>query len=138
MGISGGKVHTKAKQAHLTSCFKVERQNEQSSVSSDYANEPLCSSESVNVNEESITDVQPEMPVSSSENIIHEETEIHPDRRTVSSCTSQRTGKRKFKEDWCKDFTWIAFSHKTGIANCKVCASFPKLLDTNSKVVKGL
>jgi hypothetical protein len=54
-----------------------------------------------------------------------------------SSCTSVTAGRRKFKDNWCKEFTWLSFDQNTGVANCKACTSFPRISDQNSKIVKG-
>jgi hypothetical protein len=54
-----------------------------------------------------------------------------------SSCTSVTARRRKFKDDWCKELTWLSFDQNTGVANCKVFASFPSISDQNSKTVKG-
>jgi hypothetical protein len=52
-----------------------------------------------------------------------------------SSCTSLTAGRRKF--NWCKDLTWLSFDKNTEVENCKVCASFPRISDQNSKTLKG-
>jgi hypothetical protein len=54
-----------------------------------------------------------------------------------SSCTSVTAGRRKFKDNWCKELKWLSFDQNTGVANCKVCTSFPRISDQNSKTVKG-
>jgi hypothetical protein len=109
-----GKIHTKhSKQARLTLFFKVPSQerNEQSSFGSDF--------ESANINNAS---------TSKSASVLAE--------NSSSSCTSVTAGRRKFKDDWCKELTWLSFDQITGVANYKVCASFPRISDQNSKIVK--
>jgi hypothetical protein len=54
-----------------------------------------------------------------------------------SSCTSVTAGRRKFKDDWCKELTWLLFDQNTGVANFKVCFSFLRISDQNLKLVKG-
>jgi hypothetical protein len=54
------------------------------------------------------------------------------------SCTSETAGRRKFKDNWCKELTWLSFDQNTAVTNCKVCnISFPRISDQNSKIVKG-
>lgn len=45
------------------------------------------------------------------------------------------TGKRKFQLSWLKDFAWLEYEE--GIARCKLCNLFPKLSESNSRVVQG-
>ncbi|XP_053544659.1 zinc finger protein 862 isoform X2 [Bombina bombina] len=50
---------------------------------------------------------------------------------------TQTPGRRKFKEEWCRELRWLKYDKTTGFVNCKVCVSFPNLADPNSKLVKG-
>jgi hypothetical protein len=54
-----------------------------------------------------------------------------------SSCTSVTAGRRKFKDDWCKELTWLSFDQHTGVADCKVCTSFPRISDQYLEILKG-
>jgi hypothetical protein len=94
--------------------FKVQsqEQNEQSSFGSDF--------ESANINYAS---------TSKSASVLAE--------NLSSSCTSVTAGRGKFKYDWCKELTWLSFDQNSGVENCEVCASFPRISDQNSKIVKG-
>jgi hypothetical protein len=88
-----------------------QEQNEQSSFGSNF--------ESADINNG---------PTSKSANVLAE--------NSSSSCTSVTAGRRNFKDDWCKELTWLSFDQNTGMSNCKVCASFPRIADQNSKIVK--
>jgi hypothetical protein len=46
---------------------------------------------------------------------------------SLSSSTGQlqTAGKRKFKEDWCKQITWHTFNHSMGVESCEVMSCFP-------------
>jgi hypothetical protein len=55
---------------------------------------------------------------------------------SYSSCTSVTAGRWNFKDDWCKELTWLSFDQNTGVANSKVCVSFLRISDQNSKIVK--
>jgi hypothetical protein len=89
-----------------------QERNEQSSFGSDF--------ESANINNAS---------TSKSTSVLAE--------NSSSSCTFVTAGRRKFKDDWCKELTWLSFDQNTGVENCKVCASFPRISDQNSKIAKG-
>jgi hypothetical protein len=52
------------------------------------------------------------------------------------SCTSVTAGRRNFKDYWCKELMWISSDQNSGVANCKVCTSFPRISDQNAKIVK--
>jgi hypothetical protein len=42
--------------------------------------------------------------------------------------SSSTAGRRKFKEDWCKELTWLTFNRSTVIASCEIYISpFPVL-----------
>jgi hypothetical protein len=110
-----GKTDTQhSKQVRLAHFFKEPSQerNEQSSFGSDF--------ESASINNAS---------TSKSASMLAE--------NSSSSCTSVTAGRRKFKDNWCKELMWLSFDQNTGVANCKVCASFPRISDQNSKIVKG-
>ncbi|XP_063287718.1 uncharacterized protein LOC134572592 [Pelobates fuscus] len=51
--------------------------------------------------------------------------------------TSQTPKKRKFREEWLRELTWLKYDATTGIAMCGVCAACPSIADHGSKVVKG-
>jgi hypothetical protein len=87
---AGKTVTQHSKQARLTHFFKVPSQerNEQLSFGSDF--------ESANINNAS---------TSKSASVLAE--------NSSSSCTSVTTGRRKYKDDWCKELTWLSFDQKT-------------------------
>jgi hypothetical protein len=48
-----------------------------------------------------------------------------------------QNGRRKFKEERCKELIWLTFNRTTGIAVCDQCAHLPTIADRNSNRVKG-
>jgi hypothetical protein len=48
-----------------------------------------------------------------------------------------QNGRRKFKEEWRKELTWLKFNRTTGITVCEQWAYLPSIEDHSSNTVEG-
>lgn len=63
--------------------------------------------------------------------------EVKSEVKNVAVAVGLQPGKRKFREEWCKELSWLTFDKTTGVAQCKSCVLFPNSSDQSSKVVTG-
>ena len=57
--------------------------------------------------------------------------------KPIQASKTRKVAKRRFNENWSRDFQWVRFNEESGLMFCSVCERFPNIADKKTKLVQG-